>query len=1016
MAAAQLAVRISAQLAEFQAAFRDASKTTQKFQEDFAGIATRAATVGAFIGTIAADIASSLGRGLVNTFSSAITASNEFNAAFMGLSSVASAFGTSADEAKAAAQKLAADGLLPIKDAATGLKNLLAAGFSLPEATKLMEAFKDSAAFGRQGALSFGDAVRSATEGVKNGNSILVDNAGITKNLSQILKEAGFSAQDLSKASSDAGVRQALLNGILKEAAAFTGDAERLTKTYAGTLASLGASWQLLLATWGDVITQNQAVAVAMNAVREAFNGVVRSLEDNRKGFLFVADALLLFVRGLASLINVIDLVQTAFAAFQRVANNLGATVADLGIAFFKFQEAMAGVMKYLDPTNFSRHARAVEEAKAAYTFLQGAVKGFDAASADAQTRSIVFGNALQGVVGHLRTLEKGIAEARGKTIEYGTTTAQVNRDIVKGSGAVGEASKQMAANQKRAAQDVIRSYEDLRKSFERVFDLLAKANLGETNFLNQLSDRSDVAIDRLKAVTQAWIDLAAIINGTNLKVITGLEPPRGVEDNWQVPDERFTKGLPGFAAADKNAKDLSHSLRGLQQAVSDLGRITGSEGVQEFASFLSTLALADEAGRNLAEGFAQIKEGGMAAVKGILTAAQGVIQGIGAIAQATSSGGKGKRTASGALAGASIGANPALLAATGGWSVVVGAAAGAITGFIRAMNQGRGAIKEFAESFGGFDELRNKLAVLGEEGERLWVNLTQRVANDDLDAANEAMQAITEALAKGAPAAESFRDAFTAAGFKTRAELEETARASVDLYERMKESGLFTAGELEKAFKQSQAAIREAVAGSGQLEAMDAIKSKIGELTSEYDSLFRAVANEAPEEEMGVIERQMRERMAAIETERGGLENQLQEMTDDLQRAFGEIGGEARAAADEIRDAFANISIPPIRVPVEVEGLDIPGFASGGIVRRPTIALIGEDGPEAVVPLRAMGSAADFGSFRPDGDGDIVLTLQTILDGTIIDERIERVSRREATRLAQTGALVTRAPSRRTY
>jgi hypothetical protein len=41
-----------------------------------------------------------------------------------------------------------------------------------------MNRFKDSAAFGRQGALEFGQAIVGATEGIKNGNSALVDNAG----------------------------------------------------------------------------------------------------------------------------------------------------------------------------------------------------------------------------------------------------------------------------------------------------------------------------------------------------------------------------------------------------------------------------------------------------------------------------------------------------------------------------------------------------------------------------------------------------------------------------------------------------------------------------------------------------------------------------------------------------------------------------------------------------------------------------------------------------------------------
>jgi hypothetical protein len=38
--------------------------------------------------------------------------------------------------------------------------------------------------------------------------------------------------------------------------------------------------------------------------------------------------------------------------------------------------------------------------------------------------------------------------------------------------------------------------------------------------------------------------------------------------------------------------------------------------------------------------------------------------------------------------------------------------------------------------------------------------------------------------------------------------------------------------------------------------------------------------------------------------------------------------------------------------------GLQLPAFASGGVVTRPTVALIGEAGPEAVVPLGHTGDA----------------------------------------------------------
>jgi len=186
---------------------------------------------------------------------SVIDASNELNNSLIGLNSVANAFGQSADDAKNAALDLAKDGLLSVKDAANSLKNLLATGFSLPEAINLMNAFKDSAAFNRQGTLAFGQAIEGATQGIKNQNSILVDNAGITKNLSLILKEAGYSMQDLSRVSNDVNVRAALYNGLLKEASVFQGDAARLADTLAGKQAALATAFFMVKAQIGELVS-----------------------------------------------------------------------------------------------------------------------------------------------------------------------------------------------------------------------------------------------------------------------------------------------------------------------------------------------------------------------------------------------------------------------------------------------------------------------------------------------------------------------------------------------------------------------------------------------------------------------------------------------------------------------------------------------------------------------------------------------------------------------------------------
>ena len=225
-------------------------------------------------------LAERLARGLVGAFGDTITAANKLDSGLIGLASVAKAFGNDADAAKDAAKTLAADGLMGVGDAATGLKNLLAAGFGLDQAIVLMNRFKDSAAFGRQGSLDFGEAIRGATEGIKNGNSILVDNAGVTKNLSQMLTEAGMSAQDLSKASSDVNVRMAIYNGILKETNPQLGDAARFLDTAAGKQAAFSAQIEIAQQKIGKAL--QPALASTLNTLQP----LIEVIGNNAEAFV----------------------------------------------------------------------------------------------------------------------------------------------------------------------------------------------------------------------------------------------------------------------------------------------------------------------------------------------------------------------------------------------------------------------------------------------------------------------------------------------------------------------------------------------------------------------------------------------------------------------------------------------------------------------------------------------------------------------------------------------------------
>lgn len=203
---------------------------------------------------------------VVGAVKSGVDAFNDYKNAMTGLKSISEGTGNSFGQAQKFIEEFTSDGLVPASNAATALKNLLSRGFGMDEAADIMSRFKDSAAFGRQSALSLGEAIRSATEGLKNENSILVDNAGVTKNVSKMWDEY---AQTIGKSVNDltlAEKRQAEYNGILKETQHQVGDAAKYAKEFSGAQAksaaeslklkqALGSSLVPVLNTLLNVIT-----------------------------------------------------------------------------------------------------------------------------------------------------------------------------------------------------------------------------------------------------------------------------------------------------------------------------------------------------------------------------------------------------------------------------------------------------------------------------------------------------------------------------------------------------------------------------------------------------------------------------------------------------------------------------------------------------------------------------------------------------------------------------------------
>lgn len=210
---------------------------------------------------------------VVNFGRTAVREASDLAAAMTGLNSVVSGTGRSFSEAQAFVNDFISDGLVPAANAINAYKNLALRGYDTSQIEKTLTALKDSAAFGRQASLTLGQAVQSATEGLKNENSILVDNAGVTKNVSQIWKDYAESIGTTVGALTKQQKIQAEVAGILEETRFQTGDAAKLTNQYAGQVAALGVSFYNLRVAIGSALTA--VLSRIIPYVKAAVDGMV---------------------------------------------------------------------------------------------------------------------------------------------------------------------------------------------------------------------------------------------------------------------------------------------------------------------------------------------------------------------------------------------------------------------------------------------------------------------------------------------------------------------------------------------------------------------------------------------------------------------------------------------------------------------------------------------------------------------------------------------------------------------
>jgi hypothetical protein len=255
---------------------------------------------------------------------------NKLKASMMGLDSIAKGTIGTYSKIEAELEKVKNDGMIPLTNATAAYKNLLTRYKDEETAITMFKRLADAAAFGRQGHLGLGEAIQGATEGLKNEMSQLVDNAGVTKNVSQMWKEYAAQIGKTMGQLTAAEKHQAEINGILEETRFQVGDLAKLQNTLSGEMSKANAETNQAAAAYGD------ALEPALTGVVGGYSAMMKNIREfiqTSPGMVAGITAGALAMTGLVSVTSAwiaLDLGAKIAAGFMALTGPIGLTLIGL--------------------------------------------------------------------------------------------------------------------------------------------------------------------------------------------------------------------------------------------------------------------------------------------------------------------------------------------------------------------------------------------------------------------------------------------------------------------------------------------------------------------------------------------------------------------------------------------------------------------------------------------------------------------------------------------------------------
>lgn len=322
--------KISADISDYRTAI-DKAKAKTKELGDSADKASRSFVgMGEAIAALGAGTA--LGK-MIGVMREVVSESNKMYNALTGLRELSKGLGQDVNAVTKAAQDLASKGFMSMAEAAEAYKTTLATGYSLEEATKLINSMADAAAFNRQSHYDMAGAVLASLQGIKNQNSELTDAVGITTNLSVMYERYAATLGKSAAKLTDAEKAQAALNGFLSEAAIYAGNADIAMQGYTGASAEFTQSITNAKVALGDGL--KPVFEEIMRSITPVIISFTEWAEDNKElvaGLATGTTTVLGLVTALLTATSVVKALSVALKGLQASAGVFGVISLAIGV------------------------------------------------------------------------------------------------------------------------------------------------------------------------------------------------------------------------------------------------------------------------------------------------------------------------------------------------------------------------------------------------------------------------------------------------------------------------------------------------------------------------------------------------------------------------------------------------------------------------------------------------------------------------------------------------------------